>query len=190
MKEIGKKLKKTNRHGAVHKACAAALCTAMLLILGGCGADPGKEPAKVEGRDVTASGQAGSEGADAAASGSTGGNSQPGEAPSTGSMHISGDITDVGDGSFTVSVEMDNTAEYGEALSGETKNTEIVSLTVYYTQDTQFVINSVSSNGASSSQAEGTAADLDNGLMVILDGTRTGDDFKADKVAIFHFGNQ
>lgn len=203
MKEISKKQKKTNHHGAVHKACAAALCTAMLLILGGCGADPGKEPAKVEGRDVTASGQAssegadtaasgqaGSEGADTAASGSAGGNSQPGEAPSAGSTHISGDITDVGDGSFTVSVEVDNTAEYGEALSGETKNTEIVSLTVYYTQDTQFVINSVSSNGASSSQAEGTAADLENGLMVILDGTRTGDDFKADKVAIFHFGNQ
>lgn len=239
MNEIGKKQKKTNHHGAVRKACAAALCAAMLLTLGGCGAKPGKEPAKVEGEDVIASGQAGSEdagaadsgqegaegagaadsgqagteGADAAdsgqagaegagaaasgqagsgqAGGSTGGNSQPGETPSTGSMHISGDITDVGDGSFTVSIELDNTAEYGkygEASSGETKNAEIISLIVHYTQDTQFVINSVSNDGASSSQAEGTAADLENGLMVILDGTRTGDDFKADKVAIFHFG--
>lgn len=210
MNEIGKKQKKTNHHGAVRKACAAALCAAMLLTLGGCGAKPGKEPAKVEGEDVIASGQAGSEDAGAAdsgqegaegagaadsgqAGGSTGGNSQPEEAPSTGSMHISGDITDVGDGSFTVSIELDNTAEYGkygQASSGETKNAEIISLIVHYTQDTQFVINSVSNDGASSSQAEGTAADLENGLMVILDGTRTGDDFKADKVAIFHFGKK
>lgn len=73
-----------------------------------------------------------------------------------------------------------------ESSSGE--ETTTISLTVRYTQDTQFLIEFVSSDGSSSSQSEGTSADLENGRMVILDGIMENEVFK-NSVFQYHFTN-
>lgn len=72
-----------------------------------------------------------------------------------------------------------------ESSSGE--ETTTISLTVRYTQDTQFLIEFVSSDGSSSSQSEGTSADLENGRMVILDGIMENEVFKAETIKILQF---
>lgn len=218
MKTIMKEQKKEKNHAAAHKACAATLCAAMLLTLAGCSAESGKEPAEgeivmsseqqtTEGTETTdTTTPAAAEDTDAADSTTPAAakdtdtadptspaaateQNGPEEAPaSSGAIHVSGDITSVEDGSFTVSIELDNAKAYGEDVeSSSGEETTTISLTVRYTQDTQFLIEFVSSDGSSSSQSEGTSADLENGRMVILDGIMENEVFKAETIKILQF---
>lgn len=204
MKTIMKEQKKAKNHAAAHKACAATLCAAMLLTLAGCSAESGKEPA--EGEIVMSSEQQTTEGtettdtttpaaaedtdaADPTSPAAATEKNGPEEAPaSSEAIHVSGDITSVEDGSFTISIELDNAKAYGEDVeSSSGEETTTILLTVRYTQDTQFLIEFVSSDGSSSSQSEGTSTDLENGRMVILDGIMENEVFKAETIKILQF---
>lgn len=177
---------KNKRIPLPHKICAITICTSMLTFAG-CGAASGSEPPQAESGTVLFSEQADTEVIDTTAD--TEAQNKPEESSSDlTTRQISGDITDVGEGSFTVSVLIYNEPEprnYENVLSEETQDSTTITLTVYYTQDTQFIINSVSSDGSSYSQSEGTAADLESGRMVFLDGIQEEETFAADKITIF-----
>lgn len=107
-------------------------------------------------------------------------------------FQLSGDVRSIGDNRVVVSKiyhYTSNDADYAVSYVGD--DPEVVLITVYFSEDTQFEVHTVKNGGVNGEDdveiREGAFSDIREGGTINLSGGYKGEDFYADKVVIYNF---
>ena len=101
---------------------------------------------------------------------------------------LTGDIREVGDGTFTVVKALEKEAEDGGEIlavpAGEDLSEEEDVITVSYDENTVFEKQTIWDGGAKHEETEGAPQDLEKGRMAVMSGYYEGQVFHASKVCV------
>lgn len=108
---------------------------------------------------------------------------------------LEGSVQSIGESSMVVSkihtyVDESNDAEVEEiAVESAVGGDELI--TVYFSDNTQFIVRTVKNGGANGDSdvedRDGTASDVKENNTVLMTGGYEGEDFRAEQVIIYHF---
>ena len=171
---------------------AALLCLAAALCAG-CGAgssEPEETPAASEANSAAKSDETAGTGSNAKADKGAKPNDGA-ETPDSGAdsvvgvQELAGDVQEIGEGRFVIAeAELEEDENGGQIMASSVNPDRESLVTVVYGDDTTFTNRTIYDGGARYEDADGSAADLVEGMLVELTGSYEGEEYHAKTVRL------